>query len=365
MARRATTGRRRSSFRAGVVVAATLFLIGRLVTAAFADHVAPVLADDKNPKCKDLGRDLGSSWRELKIDPPSDRSHDDGTLEVDIEVYEDDGQQFVDWSSNIGVDAVIVKGGEQGANVYFYSPEATSDTGLHAPTNPNGKYANVSHVSFCYDGEEESDNHTDGQTDNHTDGQTDNHTDGQTDNHTDGQTDNHTDNETDNHTDGQTDNHTDNETDNHTDGQTDNHTDGQTDNHTDGQTDNHTDNETDNHTDGQTDNHTDGQTDNHTDGQTDNHTDNETDGTTEQLPPPPVTNPNTQVLGTVTQRAPLAATGSETTALAWLGLSLLVVGAGMRTAGRRTAALVADGPDVGQRLAEALERRSRSFTCRG
>lgn len=60
-----------------------------------------------------------------------------------------DGQIF-DWSATLGIDAIIVKGGD-GANAYVYIPEAGSDLDLHAPENLSGKYANVSHIEFCYD----------------------------------------------------------------------------------------------------------------------------------------------------------------------------------------------------------------------
>jgi hypothetical protein len=51
------------------------------------------------------------------------------------------------------VDQVIVKGGPN-ANVYTYSPEETSDTGLHTPFNENsGSNYGLSHVLFCYDSE--------------------------------------------------------------------------------------------------------------------------------------------------------------------------------------------------------------------
>jgi hypothetical protein len=56
-----------------------------------------------------------------------------------------------DWTSNIGVDQVIAKGGPN-ANVYTYDPESTGDTGLHAPVNPNNnRFFGLSHISFCYD----------------------------------------------------------------------------------------------------------------------------------------------------------------------------------------------------------------------
>jgi hypothetical protein len=47
---------------------------------------------------------------------------------------------------------VIVKGGDS-ANIYTYDPEAMSGTGLHAPTNPSGGPAALSHITFCYDWE--------------------------------------------------------------------------------------------------------------------------------------------------------------------------------------------------------------------
>ncbi|WP_170233691.1 hypothetical protein [Ornithinimicrobium humiphilum] len=60
---------------------------------------------------------------------------------------------WVDWTSTVGIDAVIVKGGPN-ANVYRYDPPAESfgDTGLVTPTNPNNyKPYGLSHVDFCYD----------------------------------------------------------------------------------------------------------------------------------------------------------------------------------------------------------------------
>jgi len=56
------------------------------------------------------------------------------------------------WTSTFGIDAVIVKGGPN-ANLYAYDPpsEAVSDSGLHAPDNPSGGFAGLSHVEFCYD----------------------------------------------------------------------------------------------------------------------------------------------------------------------------------------------------------------------
>jgi len=101
-----------------------------------------------NPSCADID----SSWTELKIEPVSDQTKSDGTLTVTIDVT---GNTF-DWTSNIGVDAVIVKGGPN-ANLYRYDPpaEVKSDKGLHAPFNDSsGDWYGLSHISFCYDVEQ-------------------------------------------------------------------------------------------------------------------------------------------------------------------------------------------------------------------
>ena len=55
-----------------------------------------------------------------------------------------------DWSSNFPVDAVYVKTGVAGGNLYLYDPnDKTSDTGLQSPT---GQGNGFSHLAFCYDG---------------------------------------------------------------------------------------------------------------------------------------------------------------------------------------------------------------------
>ena len=70
-----------------------------------------------------------------------------------IDVTETEDGPVFDWTSNIGVDAVFVKGGPGGL-LYLYDPpaESTGDTGLNAPVNPqNDKFFGLSHLSFCYD----------------------------------------------------------------------------------------------------------------------------------------------------------------------------------------------------------------------
>ena len=101
---------------------------------------------DGNPKCKDLN----SNYLEFKVDPPVDGTYTftDGSGNKVTVDFNGGGQQlsFVDFQATTVFDAIIVKGGTQGANVYFYNPEQSSDTGL---STPNGQ--NISHVSFCYE----------------------------------------------------------------------------------------------------------------------------------------------------------------------------------------------------------------------
>jgi uncharacterized repeat protein (TIGR01451 family) len=106
---------------------------------------------DGNPTCAELAPD-DAEWFELKVEPVVDGTYSDGTLEVTIDVNDTVNGPTVDWTSNIGVDAVFVKGSSDG-NLYTYDPpaESTGDTALHAALQDNGKFAGLSHLSFCYD----------------------------------------------------------------------------------------------------------------------------------------------------------------------------------------------------------------------
>lgn len=63
-----------------------------------------------------------------------------------ITIYGSDGKTF-NWSASHGIGAVIVKGGP-GANIFYYNPQATGDTGLYAPDRKD-----VSHATFCWNPE--------------------------------------------------------------------------------------------------------------------------------------------------------------------------------------------------------------------
>jgi hypothetical protein len=114
--------------------------------------------EENNPSCASMN----AGWNELKINGApngeykdvggTDNPGGDGALVFTIK--NSDGKVF-DWESNIGVDAIVVKGGNNGSNVYFYDPEALSDSGLRSPDNTQGNVHEVSHISVCYDEEEE------------------------------------------------------------------------------------------------------------------------------------------------------------------------------------------------------------------
>jgi hypothetical protein len=147
---------RRQLLASGAAVSTALVVgLAMTVLPAVATHVTPTPIDD-NITCAAEAPE-GETWLELKVDPVVGGTFTsaDGLLEVTITITEtndEDEPTVFDWTSNIGVDAVFAKGGSGGGNLYLYDPEATEDTGLHAPeTGGSGKFAGLSHISFCYD----------------------------------------------------------------------------------------------------------------------------------------------------------------------------------------------------------------------
>ena len=122
-------------------------------------HVTPTVPDTKNPSCDDIEPN-GETWNELKIegDPKDyngvykDTDGTPGPLVFTISGYVQTPPSF-DWTATGNkVDAVIVKGGQNGqGNVYLYNPEEAFDLDLTTPPNPNNQPAGLSHISVCYD----------------------------------------------------------------------------------------------------------------------------------------------------------------------------------------------------------------------
>lgn len=129
-----------------VVAALAVFALG--TGSAYATHVDPIRVAG-NPNCP--GQGFGIGFKPQPEPPPAGTYTIPGTSHTLTITYASTsaGQTF-DWTSTLGMDAVIVKGGPN-ANLYIYNPPAASlgDTGLHAPVNPNGQYAGVSHIEFC------------------------------------------------------------------------------------------------------------------------------------------------------------------------------------------------------------------------
>ena len=135
---------------------ALLVAVAALVAAPFAmaapggpsgDGTQPVETSG-NPNCVTV---LGLGAKEIKDDSPGDSTVSDGTLTVIYDVRNTPDGQVFDFTSSIGLDAVIVKAGDT-SNVYTYAIENTADTSLHGPINSsNGRFYDLSHISFCYD----------------------------------------------------------------------------------------------------------------------------------------------------------------------------------------------------------------------
>lgn len=93
-----------------------------------------------NVPCSELG---DPRWAELKIDRPGNGIFLMGNLSVSVSGY--NGYTF-NWTANQGIDAVFVKSGSMGSNLYRYDPEGTAGWNLGTP----GKNS-ISHISFCFD----------------------------------------------------------------------------------------------------------------------------------------------------------------------------------------------------------------------
>jgi hypothetical protein len=147
-----------ADWAAVAVVLVAMGLVSLLVSVqgARGASVTPTFVEGAgNQTCQELANQYapGSTWIELKADEnpigPGPFIYSDANLTVTITNASELG---FDWSSNIGVDAVFVKSGASGHNLYIYdyagapNTESTGDTNLIPP----GGNA-ISHIAFCYD----------------------------------------------------------------------------------------------------------------------------------------------------------------------------------------------------------------------
>ncbi len=132
----------RSGLRTLLGLLAALGLVAALTMPALGASVVPTpISNDNNPTCGDFG-----AWLEVKSE---DQANDTITVEGfgTIEITGFENNSF-DWSSDFGIDAVLVKAGNDKHNLYVYDPESTGDTDL-VPQAGSGN--GISHISFCYD----------------------------------------------------------------------------------------------------------------------------------------------------------------------------------------------------------------------
>jgi hypothetical protein len=138
------------------LMSVALFAPGTMVQAA---SVAPIPISDGNPTCSAFAVTFGGGqdWLETKMDPAGNGTitvAGFGTITISNFVQSSSGTPgSFDWSSTFGIDAVLVKAGEDKHNLYVYAPTAASaesmgDTGL-SPQAGTGN--GISHISFCYD----------------------------------------------------------------------------------------------------------------------------------------------------------------------------------------------------------------------
>lgn len=107
--------------RSASVLALATMVGASFMTAAWAASVTPVFYE--GPTNRSCGS-FNETWIELKIEGWVAGSATGGNLTVTVSNSTDD--QF-DWTSNVGVDAVYVKGGSSGSNLYVYDPASLAD----------------------------------------------------------------------------------------------------------------------------------------------------------------------------------------------------------------------------------------------
>lgn len=137
-----TLTRKAFSLALVVMLALVAFALARPAGAA---SVTPIFVPG-NPDCEDLGYAHG--FKPQPEPPPTGTYTIPGTSET--VTITSDGTYF-DWTSTLGMDAVIAKGGPN-ANLYVYDPpsESFGDSGLSAPINNDSPFG-LSHIEFCYD----------------------------------------------------------------------------------------------------------------------------------------------------------------------------------------------------------------------
>lgn len=161
--------RRRALVGVAAMAIGSAGLVGSFAGTAAAHEGTEPEKVHENLSCPDLAELVGSDqeWTEFKIeDFPteegeydyvlSDRGTPDDTSDDAVVTLEVTGPKNFQWTSNVGIDLVFVKGGNaetHGSYYYFYDgEEKTEDEDYTVP--PYGQEQNdISHISFCWDDE--------------------------------------------------------------------------------------------------------------------------------------------------------------------------------------------------------------------
>jgi hypothetical protein len=132
----------RSGLRTIIGLVAALGLVGALAMPALATHVEPELVGgNENKTCGELGA-YGYEFKVNEENPSGEYSDPNSDFVVTITPGEGNTMSF---EANLAVEAVFIKGGNQGGNLYKYDPPVMSDSGLQTPGAQG-----ISHVSFCW-----------------------------------------------------------------------------------------------------------------------------------------------------------------------------------------------------------------------
>jgi uncharacterized repeat protein (TIGR01451 family) len=111
---------------------------------ASVDGVQPVIVDTPSSS-----NDCGSLGFAHGIPISGSGQVSSGDLTITVTGY-NSPTGFADWSSNLPIQGVYVKGGPSGGNLFNYPAGDTGDQDLHTPRKATGGYYALSHLAFCW-----------------------------------------------------------------------------------------------------------------------------------------------------------------------------------------------------------------------
>lgn len=155
------------SYAVGVVC--TLAVLVMAADAAAQQLTVLRISGDTGVRCSTLNQSTDPALAGLKsnfsfkIEPPESGVYHltqasgelmggapvDPANSIRITMGADDSGETFDWTSTLGIDAVIVKGG---TDSLVYILDTKTGTSAHAPINlESNRYHDISHIEFCYD----------------------------------------------------------------------------------------------------------------------------------------------------------------------------------------------------------------------